>query len=484
MVAPPRRGRLLLLALLAGSCQYDAVVGDPTPSGSPVPVRLARSARADVLLVVDSSASMAGKQERLGAALQGSLPLLSAWGSVHLAVVTTDLGAGGSAPAGCRPGGDDAALSPVGAAAAPGCPGVSDGADYLSIDFTTGASNVAGGDLGAALGCLPRVGTAGCAFEQPLEAAFRALSRRGAGGALAKGGFLRDDAVLVLVFVTDEDDCSTPGETDLFDPAATAAWGPLTSLRCARAGLRFGTPPMPLPAAPTGGPLPMPSADETGSTLQPLSRYRTLLSSSALGGVKADANDVVVVSFAGPAEPVEVVAAPPSLEPNGQPPPCDGPLDGVACAAALRPGCVASADPSAFGLPAPRLSALVRSVSRHYQASICETDHRQALADVVALVAAREAGDGCLTAPLADPGSPDCTVADVVTHNGVSTTTRLPRCDASATRTPCWRVVDYAACEPVVDPRSGQRFTLRLDIARGGVPPPAGSATTATCRGL
>jgi hypothetical protein len=239
---------------------------------------------------------------------------------------------------------------------------------------------------------------------------------------------------------------------------------------------------MPLPEAPTGGPLPMPSAyDGDFGELEPLDRYRALFAQASLGGLKADANDVVLASFSGPSEPVEVVAAALAVEPRAAAAACDGPIDGLRCAAAVGHGCVASSDGTAFGDPAPRLATLVRSVVRHYQASICETDHRQALADLVALVQAREAGDGCLAAPPADPVNPRCDVADVVTRNGMSAATPLPGCNMDATNTPCWRVVDDPACTPTRDARTGATFTKRLDIVRGGRSPEPGTATTASC---
>src|SRR6185369_9283957 len=49
------------------------------------------------------------------------------------------------------------------------------------------------------------------------------------------GGFLRDDAYLAVVLVTNEDDCSVPDDSELFDPRQTLMsdpLGPLWSFRC------------------------------------------------------------------------------------------------------------------------------------------------------------------------------------------------------------------------------------------------------------
>ena len=65
-----------------------------------------------------------------------------------------------------------------------------------------------------AFGCIAAVGSAGCGFEAPLEAVYRVLTTPA-----INPGFLRDDALLVVILMTDEDDCSAPPDTTLFDPS-------------------------------------------------------------------------------------------------------------------------------------------------------------------------------------------------------------------------------------------------------------------------
>lgn len=62
-------------------------------------------------------------------------------------------------------------------------------------------------------GCNASVGTSGTGFEMGLDAARAALSPQLAQSANA--GFLRDDAMLAVIFLTDENDCSNPGTIDL-----------------------------------------------------------------------------------------------------------------------------------------------------------------------------------------------------------------------------------------------------------------------------
>ena len=70
------------------------------------------------------------------------------------------------------------------------------------------------------VGCLASLGTAGCPYEQPLATTLRALTGQAAPGR-CNAGFLRDDAILMMLWISDEDDGSaSPGHPELFDPAA------------------------------------------------------------------------------------------------------------------------------------------------------------------------------------------------------------------------------------------------------------------------
>jgi hypothetical protein len=87
-------------------------------------------------------------------------------------------------------------------------------------------------DTGTAFSCISKLGRTGCGLEQQLEAMLKALTpaqsrrftfsrdTRGQGTAPgANAGFLRADAVLAVVHITDEEDCSIPDESSgLFDP--------------------------------------------------------------------------------------------------------------------------------------------------------------------------------------------------------------------------------------------------------------------------
>lgn len=88
------------------------------------------------------------------------------------------------------------------------------------IENIGGVTNLGGTDVGDALRCMLPQGIAGCGFESPLEAAYKAVLRSQTPGE-EQFGFIRDSAHLVLIFVTDETDCSYVSEQQwIFLPEA------------------------------------------------------------------------------------------------------------------------------------------------------------------------------------------------------------------------------------------------------------------------
>jgi hypothetical protein len=83
--------------------------------------------------------------------------------------------------------------------------------------------------------CMAQVGTGGCGFEHTLEATARAVETLGP----IHSGFRRDDALLLIVIVSDEDDCSAADASLFADPTADSmsVLGPRTSFRCFEFGV-------------------------------------------------------------------------------------------------------------------------------------------------------------------------------------------------------------------------------------------------------
>jgi hypothetical protein len=233
----------------------------------------------DLLFVVDNSSSM--RQEQ--AALREQIPRLirimtaaapNARGEIippvpdlHLGIVSTDMGVvgvpnqwPGCADARHIAGGDDGELQHSGGAEI-GCQ--SSYPPFLTfLEGQTDPEHVA-----RDLACIAALGTEGCGFEQPLEAALKALWPKnyidadgnvwfpemnpikflsttaegvyGHGDTPPNAGFLRNDpvaglSILEIVLVTDEEDCSSKNTTHL--AATTDPNDPLSkqppNLRC------------------------------------------------------------------------------------------------------------------------------------------------------------------------------------------------------------------------------------------------------------
>src|SRR5262249_10813203 len=132
----------------------------------------------------------------------------------------------------------------------------------------------------------------GCGYPQPLEALKRALTNPD------NAGFLRQDAMLIVVLVSDGDDCSAPSDSVVFDPLR-ADYLPFDRLRCTLAGVECGNPPHP-PA--------LNGMDDcsprTGGGLYDLSRYEDFLFQA--GHVKQDPNSVGLLLLSGPDSPVSL----------------------------------------------------------------------------------------------------------------------------------------------------------------------------------
>jgi hypothetical protein len=157
------------------------------------------------------------------------------------------------------------------------------------VERIGGQSNIAGVDANAeALQCYLQQGVAGCGFEAHLESMYLALAGATAKTSASNYGFLREDALLGVVIVSDEVDCSgTQIGSEIFksnkvfwnspDDAAP------TSAMCWRAGV-----------ACTGGPgvysechaenydvMGQAGADDAAAVLQPVKKYIDFLTSIA-----------------------------------------------------------------------------------------------------------------------------------------------------------------------------------------------------------
>jgi hypothetical protein len=396
----------------------------------------------DLLFVVDDTRAVGPKQEALLAGFPALVAALRAapggLPNLRVGVVSSNMGAFGSRLAECDHSDRGLLQGPV-----PGCAAAPQGRFLVSLDGGS-RSNFAG-DPADAFACLVRaLGTEGCGFEQPLAAARRALDMD---QPLENEGFLRPGALLGLVVVSGEDDCSAPATTDLFEPSLTR-YGPQRSFRCSRYGhLCGGAPP---PATATAQPLADCRSAEDGGKLTPVSEMAHFFQSLV-------APERLLVSvIAGPPAPYAVQV-----------------VDGEA---ELAPSCRSA---TGTAVPAVRLEQFARSFgARGAFSSSCDANLSGALGRFGQSIV-QQVGAACLTAaPLRlDPegaggGKADCWVTERAA--GLGRDVPLPRCEATTTPRPCWSVV------PSREHCDSSGYELRLDRGETGTLP--GTVDLLRCR--
>jgi hypothetical protein len=465
--------------------------------------------KVDLLFMIDNSPSMAPKQTELRNRFPTLIKALQNFGasgnpaSYHIGVVDSDLGAAGFTLNGgqCHPGGDNGKLqvTPITPPTGINCTNfaLSGGVRFIDYNQLNGTDNLMGvpaGDVSTAFSCMAGVGEGGCGFEHQLEATYRALHDP----IPENANFLRSDAILAVVFVTDEDDCSAPTNSDLFDgsTAGISMYGTLHSFRCTQYGIQCNGQPVP-PMSTSGLTGCSSQVMANGGKLFDVQRYIDFFTKpAAQGGVKVNPDDVILVAIAAAPDPVGVTITSPCADQVNTP---NCPI--------LNHSCVAATNSMFFGDPAVRLSSVVSSAKHHNLTSICDTDYTaaiQALGDLII----SQIGAGCLNSPIANraDGTPDCVVEDVTAlPDGSTSTKEIPSCAENGHVVPCWLVIDKlmqyqqqgctptapepatcklpVTCQPVTNPVDGKQQLVTVSIDRGvdssGKPNPAPAGTTA-----
>jgi hypothetical protein len=396
--------------------------------------------------------------------------------NLRIGVVSSDLGAGNYSFETCEtPGGDRGILrTGPGKLAPTGCPTAKD----PWISYNSGTTNVKGDStdpvkqLEEAFACTAYLGSGGCGFEHQLESVNRALdgcAYTNNAACKVNPGFIRQDALLVIVLLTDEDDCSAR-RTDLFDPSQQGLsdpLGPLASFRCTEFGIVCAEK-LRSPGIKHGC---VPGLD----WLYTVDRYIDGLRSLKPPG------RVTFFAIAGPPEPVEVG------------------LDGVN--PTLKHSCSSVVG---AGDPAIRIAAVAKgfggnghfnegvdAAGKTVETNVCATDYSPALRRLAQLMLGSIAiGDGstCLSAPpLTASGAvvmPSCLDrADCIVDEMVHSYNKgpIPRCLAElfdpalkqnecGASCPCWRLLASNECVPSRDGSPyGFQVMRAADAAAGSV---------------
>ncbi|MEZ4407668.1 MAG: hypothetical protein R3A52_14500 [Polyangiales bacterium] len=519
---PSRHLRLALFTLAAGCYERPSATPHNQLNAS-FTARIENHAidAVDLLFVVDNSNSMQPYQARLGEQFgvlidqlvnpprdaTSGLPLRPPVRSLHLAVVSTDLGTPGTTAIGtcdrANDVGDDGLLNPIrsGAAMRNHRPWTTLPADarperctqnpdqyptFLTFDADTSDAAAFREDFV----CNAYLSTQGCGLEQQLESAYRALvvhnPRATPGNMDPNAGFVRDDAVLGVVVISDEEDGSVrdcryaeagqpcDDALSVYDPDATR-WAPTRELN-----LRFYqyTPGSPQdPTWPIDRYVDTTNARRGFPSLKPDHPERVIF--AGIVGVPLDIPTrggrtdwgALLGNSPDGADAVESANAqgPYTMRPNRADPSCPSTRMMPACRAqtsGFDPSTLSCGEPGPrYAWPSRRIAQVARRFDEAWNsgavASICADDYRPALQQIVDRIG-NAIGGRCL--PRALPTSPASPAPGELTRVSCVVRETLPagaQCEAAHGRYLAERTADgRAVC--LVD---------QVAVPFGGAPP-------------
>jgi hypothetical protein len=403
----------------------------------------------DMLFVIDNSGSTSNKQANFAQnfpafmnALQmipGGLP------NIRIAVIDNDFGAAGAMTMnGCHDLGDNGAFQ-INDMAGNNC-GLQPNNFWITND-----NLVPGRSLQQVFSCMATRGTMGCGFEHQLKSADAALHPQPNLNP-QNMNFLRPDAYLAVVWLTDEDDCSAADDG--------AAWfggpppmGIADNARCAWAGhLCNGQPP---PGMPFNAPLSACEANPNPpmGTLIPVQKIVDDIKALKPGHEEK----IVVAAIAGWPPPGAEATAGYSMVRSGM---------AVDIAKVCQDG--------GGGTPGLRIKAFLDSFTHNTLQTICQNNYSGALTAIGNLVGA-VVGNPCISAPLVDLDTAKAGVqADCVVEESMNgkAPVPLPQCGTSSAK-PCWSLAAANNC---------QASGFQIAIDRGGAMPMIGIQDAIKCR--
>ncbi|MBA3544897.1 MAG: VWA domain-containing protein [Nannocystis sp.] len=375
------------------------------------------------------------------------------------------------------------------------------------IERSDGQSNIEGADSNVeAFQCYGPQGVAGCGFESHLESMYKALAKASDVGSPANYGFLREAAVLSIVILTDEADCSyQQAQKDVFIGNKVFWNSPddvqPTSALCWRAGVECtgDSPYSECHAANWGIDNfdPKVGVADADAVLKPVSEYVGFVKTIEAGKQNIDASQRVLVSMIA-GVPVGYDTRATELTYADSPDPDHQALFGIG------PGCVLAGDDPSF---APTAMPPVRerefaeafadpNAAKRNLYSICQQDYSGALQSIADEIA-DQIKPACMPYCVrdTDPDSPDTLEPDcqVYQESFADPRTAVSECSevngvwtVPAGQTVCFAMkTDTAGATPsAIDDMSktcvDNGYNLEFILVRSG-PAPEGVAISATC---
>ena len=453
-------GRLSGTGGAGGAGGVGGTGGDPC-AGLPVKAQSCMSAafserinnKIDILFMIDNSSSMTEMQQKLVDQLPIFVSTLQAAQippDLHIALVSSDMGAPGDSTAGvgCTSAGDQGQFQSLPRGTCTDTT-LQNGATFISDANMT--PNYTGASLGQVLQCIALLGDKGCGFEHQLASIDRALGADGAPAPTTNADFLRPDAYLGIVILTNEDDCSAAPPTTLYslnggEQNIANPLGPLTSYRCNEFGHVCTDPGgnqiMPPLNPPNGGTTldltNCESNDTNSSLLTPVSKFV-----SDIRALKPDPdNQILVAAITGPSSPYTVKWAPEIGGQNTQP----GELwpevmhsCGPSNSDDVNPEATMNPTDGSFADPAVRITQFVTAFQDSVLRSICDASYASAMS-AIATKLGQLITPPCITQTIQNDsnGDPDCLVVENVENNDVTQRSTIPYCARNGNVAPCW----------------------------------------------
>jgi hypothetical protein len=468
-------------------------------------VELSLRRAVDILFVVDNSGSMGGEQGTLAQSFASFVQVLEGLqvGANYRIGITTTAGDGELQATSCRSRLDDFLFSWAFGDLDERQRGCLDHCAIDQIDLpdpwlekSDGHDNLPPGvSMAEALQCIGPPGINGPGYERTLESMRAALVDD-------VHGFIRDDALLAVIFVTDETDCSTDDATESwlknFGQVFWTTPERPTSGVCWRAGVDcIGGPGIYDDCfAQDKGQDGLPTMVEDEAVLYPVQRYiDTLTEIAEQKQLEGGQGEVLVALLAG---------VPLDFPETGQALYEDSPFPEFNIEYGIGPGCGQGTetiqDPP--GIPPVRLQQLAESFATEERNvfSICSEDYGVALmqiADAIGEINERACISGCVVD--AEPASaslePDCSLVETFATGAPDEV--VPACVLfddgwdfpAADVDTCYRALTDvdASTATVFDDMSAQCVTVgsnaELTIERReGIPIPAGTSIRVSCQ--
>ncbi|MEK6606401.1 MAG: hypothetical protein AABZ30_01960 [Myxococcota bacterium] len=535
MLRPKNFVAVLALAL-AGCPEHPLELVRPDArQATPVNIPLSVERDLDILFLIDDSNSM-GEEQGLLAQQFGKLmfalnDLDGGFPNAHIGVISSNLGAGSFSIPTCQtPNGDRGCLQ-----VAAGC-GLEKGATFIDInnddrvlsgnipDVSAPTEDSAGNrccpgdsvcpkasrapdgqldvcDVASAFACTGQLGINGCGFEHQWEAVKRAVDNIDTDGDGpsdttlengCNGGFLRDSALLAVMLITDEDDCSA-ANGQIFTPD-TSMFGPLQSFRCFEFGMTCDQPIQRAGGQTLSGCRPLEgSAEEESPWFYPPSRYINFFQNLKAPG------QLLVGAISAPFDPDNSVVL--------------TQLDGQ-----NNPTLVPSCGTGQTASPAIRIRAVVDGLGKDgifapdspINADICSPDYSPALRELRNRIAGRLM-PGCIPSVLTDAdgdmirgsGDAQCTIEEVQNLGAASEERQLldacqfvearetevcptdpknnqPLSPGAVKEFPCYFFCDSTGLENAC-PFTWQLRVCRDEVCNPATTPPPNTRALATC---